>query len=189
MNTEVKTIDHPRFGKIHFRKSKRAKRLRITIDSLKKITISIPSQYPQKKAEEFFNSRIDWIEKQFYKIDNRNNFTLNNTESSQYSDPEVKLLLKNRVSELAVKYGFNYNKVQIRSQKTRWGSCSAKNNLSLNIKLYKLPAVLRDYVIIHELVHTKVKDHSKKFWQELTKYYSDPKKIDKQLRKYNLRLL
>jgi len=189
MNAVVKTIDHPKFGKIYFRKSKRAKHLRITIDSTKKITISLPLFYSQQRAEKFLNSRLEWIDKQFSKIDKRNKFTLNNTAKQTYNKQKAKHLLKRRLSDLALKYGFNYNNVQIRSQRTRWGSCSAKNNISLNVKLSRLPDVLRDYVIVHELVHTKIKDHSKRFWDELAKYYPDPKKIDKQLKNYNLKLL
>ena len=69
--------------------------------------------------------------------------------------------------ELAKIYGFKYAKASIRNQKTKWGSCSAKNNISLNINLVRLPDELRDYVILHELVHTRHKNHSNRFWETL----------------------
>ncbi|MHC4325449.1 MAG: M48 metallopeptidase family protein, partial [Planctomycetota bacterium] len=66
-------------------------------------------------------------------------------------------------------------------------SCSAKNNISLNINLARLPDELRDYVILHELVHTRIKNHSKKFWAELDKVIGGgAKELSKKLRKYRL---
>ena len=94
--------------------------------------------------------------------------------------------MKNRIIELAEYHGFNFNKITIRNQKTRWGSCSAKNNISLNIQLVRLPEKLVDYVILHELVHTLVKNHSNKFWKTLDLYIENSKKIDKDLKKYYL---
>ena len=102
---------------------------------------------------------------------------------------KAKKKLTNRLKQLAVQHGFTYNKVYIRNQKTRWGSCSHKNNISLNMKLVLLPEELVDYVILHELVHTRTHDHSKRFWAELDKYVGDGKAMAKRLRKYGLGLL
>jgi hypothetical protein len=78
---------------------------------------------------------------------------------------EAKKHLEQRVQELAVHNGFNYNKIFIRSQKTRWGSCSKRKNLSFNWKLIKSPLFVIDYLILHELVHTVFMNHSKQYWQ------------------------
>jgi predicted metal-dependent hydrolase len=101
----------------------------------------------------------------------------------------VKEKIITRLTELARQHGFSYRKVTIRNQRTRWGSCSAKNNISLNIKLVALPAELFDYVILHELVHTRIHNHSSRFWQELNKYVEDGKAKDKQLIEYGLGIL
>jgi predicted metal-dependent hydrolase len=77
------------------------------------------------------------------------------------------LPLPKRLTELAAQHGFRYGRAGIRNQKSRWGSCSSKNNISLNIHLLNLPGHLRDYVILHELVHTEQKNHSKHFWFRL----------------------
>jgi predicted metal-dependent hydrolase len=90
---------------------------------------------------------------------------------------------------LAGEHGFNFNHVTIRQQKTRWGSCSPKNNISLNIKLVLLPEALLDYVLLHELVHTRIHNHSRKFWAELDKYVVDSKVIAKRLRMNEMMLL
>ena len=109
--------------------------------------------------------------------------------SKIYAKEEAKKIIRTRLNELSQIHGLNFNRSFIRSQKTRWGSCSAKNNINLNIKLINLPEELRDYVIIHELVHTRVKNHGQQFWAEMTKYYQYPKMIDKKLRNYNLKLM
>lgn len=77
---------------------------------------------------------------------------------------EAKSYLPRRVAELAQKHDFHYNKITIRDNKTNWGSCSASNNISLNLNLMKLPDHLIDYIILHELSHTLVKNHSVNFY-------------------------
>jgi len=101
---------------------------------------------------------------------------------------EAKTLLTRRLQQLAKNHGFSYNRVFIRNQKTRWGSCSSKNNISLNMKLVKLPDELIDYVILHELVHTCKKDHSKAFWAEMDKLVGNGKKMAAQLKNYSIGL-
>ncbi len=65
------------------------------------------------------------------------------------------------------------NKIGFRKNRTRWGSCSGKNNLSFNIYLAKTPVEFIEYVVVHELAHIKYKNHSKEFWQLVRKYLPD----------------
>lgn len=87
-----------------------------------------------------------------------------------------------RLKFLADKYGFKYNKLAIKNQKTRFGSCSFINNINLNINLMKYDFDIIDYVIIHELVHTKIKNHSAAFWHEVEKYCPDYRILRKRLK-------
>lgn len=80
---------------------------------------------------------------------------------------EAKQILPQRLSELAYKHGLSYNKVTIRNNKRNWGSCSSKNNISLNLQMMKLPDNLIDSILLHELVHTEIKNHSSAFWNRL----------------------
>jgi predicted metal-dependent hydrolase len=80
---------------------------------------------------------------------------------------EAKKYIDHRVRDMSVRYGFHYNKIFIRSQKTRWGSCSKRKNLSFNWKLIKSPLFVIDYLILHELVHTEFMNHSKQYWQKV----------------------
>ncbi|MDH3344711.1 MAG: M48 family metallopeptidase, partial [Desulfobacteraceae bacterium] len=84
------------------------------------------------------------------------------------------------------KHGFKYNRVFIRNQKTRWGSCSSKDNISLNVKLVRLPEKLMDYIILHELVHTRVKNHGKKYYAVLDRIVGDRKSLDRELKNYTI---
>ena len=99
---------------------------------------------------------------------------------------EAKELLPNRTQELAKMHGFSYQKVTIKNTKTRWGSCSFVNNINLSLHLMRLPDYLIDYVILHELVHTKVKNHSQDFWGMLTEKLSMSKEYDKELKNYRI---
>ncbi len=99
---------------------------------------------------------------------------------------EAKQYLPEKVKELAVKFEFNYNKITLKNIKSRWGSCSRKNNINLSIHLMRLPDHLIDYVILHELVHTVHHNHSKRFWALLDKVTGSAKILDKELRKYRI---
>ncbi len=78
---------------------------------------------------------------------------------------EAREYLPERLHVLAKQHGFNYKSVRLKNLKSRWGSCSATNNINLNIHLMRLPNHLIDYVLVHELCHTKIKNHAAPFWQ------------------------
>lgn len=99
---------------------------------------------------------------------------------------EAKELLPVRIAELAQIYGFEYNKVSIRNSKTIWGSCSYKNNINLSLHLMMLPDYLIDYVILHELVHTKEKNHGIHFWKLLDQLTGNAKILDNQMKEYRI---
>ncbi len=80
---------------------------------------------------------------------------------------EAKKLLPQRLHQLAGEHGFSYSKVNIRDNRRNWGSCSSQNNISLNLQMMKLPDELIDYILLHELVHTKIKNHGPEFWEML----------------------
>ena len=101
---------------------------------------------------------------------------------------EAKKLLPGRVKELAAAHNFEYKNVAIKNSKTRWGSCSFDNKINLSLHLMRLPDHLVDYVILHELVHTKVKTHSKDFWQLLDIVSGDARKLDREVKAYGIKI-
>ncbi len=92
-----------------------------------------------------------------------------------------------RIQYLSEAFGFNFKTIKIRGQKTRWGSCSSKGNLSFNYKLLQFRKEVIDYVIIHELCHTKELNHSTKFWRLVERFCPDYKELKKELKNSNLR--
>lgn len=97
---------------------------------------------------------------------------------------EAKIYLPKRLGELAEKHGFRYQDISIKNTKTRWGSCSSANNINLNLHLMRVPEHLIDYVLLHELSHTVVKNHGEKFWLLLEQCYPNSRKADKEMNNY-----
>lgn len=94
----------------------------------------------------------------------------------------IKKAFEDRTAYYADIMGVSYNRITIRDQKTRWGSCSSKGNLNFNFRLYYMPHHLMDYVIVHELSHRRHMDHSKEFWNEVGRFYPEYKKCVEELR-------
>jgi len=179
-------VEIPSVGTVTFIRSNRAKRLRVTVNPDQTVRLTIPRGESVDKAMRFLHSKIPWITKHQHRLSKLEN-TPTNLRQPKINEPQATDILISRLEEMAKIHNFKYARASIRNQKTKWGSCSAKNNISLNINLVRLPDQLRDYVILHELVHTRFKNHSKKFWAELDKFIAGgAKELSKKLRKYRL---
>ncbi len=99
---------------------------------------------------------------------------------------QAKAYLPGRLAELAAQHGFSYNQVRIKHNVSNWGSCSVKKNINLNLNLMRLPAELRDYVMLHELCHLKYMNHGKEFHALLESICPNHKALRRQLRDYKL---
>lgn len=91
-----------------------------------------------------------------------------------------------RVRKWSQSTGLPFNELKFRKLDKRWGSCTPSNNIIINIDAIKLPFSLIDYLIVHELVHTQIKNHSKAFWAELSKHIPNWKELDGRM--YGMRL-
>lgn len=183
LNTKVKDI--PPIGPVLFTTSARARRLSITIKPDMTVKVTIPKGRSLKLAEEFLKLKIPWVTKHLDRL-RRPQRERTKIELTPVNRIRAKIDLTARINHLAQRHGFSFNRLFIRNQKTRWGSCSSRNNISLNMNLVSLPGELRDYVILHELVHTKHKNHGNKFWVALDKLVGDSKEFRRQMRKYKL---
>ena len=102
---------------------------------------------------------------------------------------EAKEHLPKRTKQLANEHGFSFKKVIVKNVRSRWGSCSATNNINLNIHLMRLPQHLTDYVILHELAHTVHKNHGEDFWQCLNKITGGKAKLlAKEMKQYRIEI-
>ena len=180
----VKVIDNwevADVGSVAVVASDRARYARITLKHDGSITLTVPRRVSLRQARKFLESRIPWIR--------RHQEGLREMEKlPAINRAEARRILTNRVAELARAHGFEYNRVFVKNQRTLWGSCSARNNINLNVNLLRLPDELRDYVIVHELVHTRHKNHSRAFWDEMNRILGDGKHFQRKLRRYKLGL-
>ncbi len=174
-------------GPVLFERSKKAKHLNITVKPFEGIRVAVPFGMSYQQAEEVLKSKRKWVEEHMSKAKQvEQEHEERKQDRPEIDKKEARTKLVKRLDELAREHEFTYNRVFIRSQKTRWGSCSGKRNINLNVKLIELPEDLIDYVILHELVHLKINNHGAEFWSELDKYVGDAKTVDKELKKYRL---
>jgi len=178
---ESKIITLPKVGEVVLERSYRAKHINISVKPTKKIRVAVPVGIAFEKAHKFAKQKEYWIEKQILKFVNSSATPIFDTFAAECFIHEEEYLI-NRVATLAKKHGFQYNKLKFKVMKTRWGSCTEKNNINLNMLITYLPKKLQDYVILHELVHTRIKDHSHRFWALLDKITGDAKGIHKELK-------
>jgi predicted metal-dependent hydrolase len=177
-------------GPVTFMHNPRAKRIIITIRPHRGVRVAIPQRSSIDSAMDFVHRKEKWIKKHLTTIEeSKKQKNVINEAFLAIDKKEARKSIKKRLRELARQNGFIYGKVSIRNQRTRWGSCSGKNCISLNMKLVVLPQDLFDYVIFHELVHTRIHNHSDRFWEELNKYVGDGKAKAKTLTEYGLGIL
>ncbi len=137
---------------------------------------------------------IEFSENHFIKpnvVKHENKLIVHKGETSNSSHKDILMLwlkkesksfILRRAKAFAASYNFKFQKVAIRDQSTRWGSCSSQGNLNFNWRLYLAPVEILDYVIIHELSHTKQMNHSSKFWSIVEEILPDYKQRRKTLR-------
>jgi predicted metal-dependent hydrolase len=97
---------------------------------------------------------------------------------------EASKLLKMRLDELALKHGYDYRSFAVKRLKGRWGSCDQDKNIVFNIYLMQAPWDLIDYVIMHELAHTRVLRHGPPFWDEMERHLPDARHLRKRMKQY-----
>lgn len=181
------TLEIEGIGPVLFERSLKARRVNISIRPFKGVRVAVPRGVSFERAEAFVRSKFDWIKKHLPRMAEREREHAALRNAGEGIDrEEARKRLIGRLDALSARHALSYNRVFIRGQKTRWGSCSAKKNISLNMRLVELPDELMDYVIIHELVHTKIMNHGKAFWTALDKHMPGARALDAKLKKYRL---
>lgn len=152
------------------------------------VRLTYPRFVSKTKALEFLDSRVEWVEQSRQRFAERGAVRVEySTEEIEQMRHEAKEVLPGRVAFWAEKFGFRYGRVTIRASRSKWGSCSGENNISLSLFLMTLPPHLRDYVIIHELCHTVHHNHSKSFHSLVDQCLAgEEKNLRSELRRFSI---
>ena len=168
------------------RRSRRARRMRLTIYCDGRLVATVPQRFSSSVLEQFLHEKSSWILK---KIDHFQSFShkefwKNDPQNFEDSKEKALMLAEERVKFYNQFYSLEYGKISIRNQRTRWGSCSRSGNLSFNYKIIFLDQKLADYIIVHELCHLQEFNHSKRFWSLVGKTMVDYKNLRKEVRRF-----
>jgi predicted metal-dependent hydrolase len=188
---------------------RKVKYARVTVYPDQSVKFVFPLRFPERNVQVFIQQQQPWIAKKlaeyskprakFFHLEPGQilffgeaytpNFpATNRTACEDFYRKASKTYFPARVRELAAQYGFDYSRIFITGAKSRWGSCSSKRNLSFTYVLIKAPKHIVDYVILHELAHTKILDHSPRFWKLVSSICPDYKAAKAWLKKYGREL-
>lgn len=164
VKSEGKILTDPQIGEVQIVKSARSRSISIRVHPVRGVRVSVPRLVPYAAAIAFFKMKRGWV----LEVMARQKERFKDVKVASPSELEdlrrrAKAELPVRLAELASRYGFVYNRVAIKHNSTNWGSCSSKNNINLNLNIVRLPSVLRDYILLHELCHLRHHDHGEGF--------------------------
>lgn len=179
MNTKIK---------YSIKESRRARRIRLAVHCDGSVVATVPTGVAAATVQKFIDEKIDWVLKKvnFFKTQD---FSLARAYSKAHylkHKTTTRTLVEERIEYFNAGNEFSFNRVCIRNQKTRWGSCSQKRNLNFNYKIIFLPQKLQDYIVVHELCHLKEFNHSCKFWALVESILPDYAESRKALKKQAL---
>lgn len=168
----------------------------ISISPDGQITVRVPMRATQKEISHLLIEKRIWIVTKYLEVQEKQR----NRPVSELTDTQ-RLALEKRYIAAAKEYfpkrvahfhqftGGSYNRITIRDQKTRWGSCSARGTLSFNWRLMLAPPAILDYVVVHELCHLTHMNHSSAFWQKVESVYPDYRTARKWLKDHGQELV
>jgi predicted metal-dependent hydrolase len=155
----------------------RARRYLIRVSEDGTVRVTVPRRGSKHEAEAFAAREHAWIDKQLRRVEVERERRTQEGESGAANGERpsaeqqralmarARAELPPRLLELAAEHGVTVSRVSIRNQRWRWGSCSHSGHICLNWRLVTMPETVRDYVLIHELMHRRRMDHSPKFWK------------------------
>ena len=152
------------------------------------VVVRCPKRMRIEEARRFAESKADWIEKHLAKRPLQDVAKYTTKEIEQLREQARKFVTE-RVRYFAPIIGVSYGQIAIRTQHTRWGSCSSKGNLNFNCLLMLTPGFCLDYVIVHELCHRLEMNHSPKFWAQVERVLPDYRKSREWLREHEKELI
>lgn len=161
--------------------------MRLTVYCDGSVMVTVPVGVREGLIESFIRDRENWIIKKtdfFKQFQGHVLSRYKNRDYLKYKEKALALVEK-RIGYFNQIYGYDFDRISIRNQKTRWGSCSRKGNLNFNYKIAVLPPRIADYIIVHEICHLGEFNHSKNFWKLVEQALPDYKEIRKDLKIHN----
>jgi len=146
---------------VYFVRHRRARRYLLRVEHDGRVRVTIPRGGSKREADAFVQRHTDWVARQRARLTP----SAFGAEERTALRARARTELPSRLLEIAAEHGLTVAGVSIRNQRTRWGSCGRDGKISLNWRLVLMPEGVRDYVLIHELMHLKRLDHSPAYWK------------------------
>lgn len=189
--SERTVVQHPAVGEVTLSPSSRARRVSISVRVSGEVRLTYPQRMSAKRALAFLDAKSDWVLAARERMARKRAAlppTLSPDEQHAHVETlrrQAKVDLPPRIARLSAVTGLKYEKLSIRASRTKWGSCSGENHISLSLYLMTLPEHLRDFVILHELCHTVHHNHSPRFHALLDRLTGGrEKELGRELRRY-----
>jgi len=148
-------------GDLYYVRHRRARRYLLRVDLDGRVRVTIPRGGSRREADAFTARHLDWIERHRARLP-KSALTIDERHALR---ERAQRELPARLLELAAEHGLTVARVSVGNQRSRWGSCGRNGHISVNWRLVRMPASVRDYVLIHELMHLHRLDHSAKYWR------------------------
>lgn len=186
--TEV-VIEEPGIGPVTYRRRRGLRRLSVRVTARRGVSVSVPWLVSLATARAFVHEKTEWIHRAVRQVRQQQPVpVLDPAEAARRTEAlrqQAKTEIPARLEALAAAHGFAYNGVTIKKITSRWGSCSATNHINVSLYLMLLPEHLRDFVLLHELVHTRYKNHGPAFHAKMQELCGGrEKELSREIRKY-----
>lgn len=160
--------------------------IRIAVHADGAVVVTKSKYIREVEVEKLMERKVDWIIEKIELMKSKPKKLSAHYSLKDFKENKIKAhdFVLERIAYLNKFYNFKINSISIKNQKTRWGSCSGRGNLSFNYKIIFLPTNLADYIIIHELCHLKEMNHSVRFWSLVAEQIPDHKIRGKEIHLY-----
>jgi len=183
----ARIIEIEGIGPVLFEKSRRARRIGLTVRASRGVRVAVPARVSFEEARRIALTKLVWIRRTLGRIERARDRCGEAVLAAERLDRRTaRAFLAKRLAALAEEHGFDHGRLSVRNQSTLWGSASPSGRIQLNAYLAVLPRELSDYVILHELVHTRVRGHGRAFWAELGRHCPDARRRQARLREYSM---
>jgi predicted metal-dependent hydrolase len=147
------------------------------------LEIRCPLIYSRSRIDRFISDKASWIQRK--RLENEQVISIGVLPAAERESASATLrdLLQKLLSRLALREPV---RISVRDQRSRWGSCSSRGHVTINARCVKLPDLLQEYVVLHELCHLQHLDHGAAFWRMLESYLPDARQRRQALNRYRL---